>query len=212
MKAQPPIARRIGIALLAVCATALTSCAAGQYAQTAYQTPAIDGLAKAKVGSLELRGVAVLTPPNGISYAEGDDAQVTLAIVNVGQTDDTLTSVSTPAADGYTIEAQASGAASDSAAPSSTASSGAAPSGSASGASSIAIPPGQSVTFSSPVADNKLVLTGLKQKVFPGTSIQITFTFAKAGAITATVPVQLSEDTGSSTIPAETGSAGGAEG
>lgn len=224
MKAQPTIARRIGIGLLAISATVLTSCAAGKYAGTANQTPAVDGLAKVNVGNMQLRGVAVLTPPDGPSYVEGSNARVTLQIVNVGASADTLTSVTSPVASGYTItsidavtgsgSASSSASSSESASTSSSASasspssSGASGSSVPAGASSIAIPPGQSVGFDTPDSDKVLVLTGLKAKVYPGTSIQMTFTFAKAGALTVTVPVQLNPDAPASTIPALSGAEG----
>ncbi|MDP9092464.1 MAG: hypothetical protein M3N95_05835, partial [Actinomycetota bacterium] len=66
MKAQPAMRRHFGIGLLAVCAALLTSCAAGQRAQTAEVSPAIDGAA-AKVGTLELHEVAIKAP-SGNSY------------------------------------------------------------------------------------------------------------------------------------------------
>ena len=101
MKAQPAMRRRFGNGIIAVLAALLTSllmssCAAGQKAQTAEETPAIDG-ANAKIGSIELHEVAIKAP-SGASYAKGATAEVQLAIVNTGSADDTLIGVSTGAA------------------------------------------------------------------------------------------------------------------
>jgi copper(I)-binding protein len=83
-----------------VCLALFTSaCAAGKHAPTAEESPAIDGVG-AGIGSMLLREVAVAAPPNGISYAKGDAAVLRVVVVNNGQSDDQLTSVTSSAAAG----------------------------------------------------------------------------------------------------------------
>jgi copper(I)-binding protein len=95
--------RRTALAVLAVCATLLTSaCAAGRHAPTAEESPAIDGVG-ASVGSMLLREVSVASPPNGVSYAKGGAAVLRVVVVNNGTSDDQLTSITTPAASGVSL-------------------------------------------------------------------------------------------------------------
>jgi copper(I)-binding protein len=219
--APSPGRRRIGIGLLAVCATLLSSsCATGQQAQTANEVPAVDATSGG-VGAIQLHDVALASPPDGKSYRAGDDAELQLVIVNDGRSTDSLLSVSTPAASSYRVfasAAQASAAASpgastsSSAAPSPSAApaSSAAPSSSAASspstapASSAAAPPapaplgvaaGQARAFGVVAADPVLVVH-LTRTLFPGPSVPITFTFANAGSVTLPVPVQITPYTG----------------
>src|SRR5690349_2439929 len=102
--------RRVAVAALAMCAVALTSaCAAGEHAATSEESPAIDGVG-ASVGPgspILLREISIARPPNGVSYAAGDSADLMLVIVNNGRSADTLTSVSTPAAGSVTVSPSA---------------------------------------------------------------------------------------------------------
>jgi len=207
VSAQPAIARRIGMGLLALSAMLLTSCAGGQHAQTADQTPAIDGTNGA-VGPLSLHIVAVQSPLNGTTiYPAGAAARMSLAIVNNGAADDTLTNISTPAATGWGVygsdaeaEAVASAAVSPAPTPSGSASASVAP-GLPNGATSVTIPAGNSVSFGAPVSTQVLMLLGLTDILHTGNSVLITFTFQRAGAVTLSVPVQLATTPVGSTIP-----------
>jgi copper(I)-binding protein len=213
--APSPGRRRIGIGLVAVCATLLSSsCATGQQAQTANEVPAVDATSGG-VGAIQLHDVALASPPDGKSYRAGDDAELQLVIVNDGRSTDSLLSVSTPAASSYRVfasAAQASAAASPGASTSSSAapSPSAAPSSSAASspstapASSAAAPPapaplgvaaGQARAFGVVAADPVLVVH-LTRTLFPGPSVPITFTFANAGSVTLPVPVQITPYTG----------------
>ena len=206
-----PVTKRIGIGLVAVCATLLTSaCAAGQRAATANVVAAIDAT-NGTVGNLQLHDVAIKAPPDGPSYAAGAPAELQLVIVNTGTTADTLQSVSSPAASGYQVfatAAEATAATSPSAGAATSPSPTPTPSGSTSASSSasasasssaapsppvsLQIPAGQplalSVTGTQPV-----LLIKLAKALFPGTTVQVTFTFASAGTVTLTVPVQITE-------------------
>lgn len=206
MSSQPATARRIGIALLAACSVLLTSCAAGRHAATANQNPPIDGT-NGTVGALQLQAVAIAAPSTGqVSYAKGSDAALTMVLVNNGSGTDTLTGVSTSAAQNFAIfgsSAEASAAAS----PSASESASAKPSASATahvGATSVDIGAGQSVSFGVGSSSKALLLLDLKDVLYPAQSVQVRFTFAKAGSVTLTVPVQTSTSPASSTVPAGT--------
>lgn len=254
MRAQPAIARRIGIGLVAVCVALVTSsCAAGQKAETARATPVVDGT-NGQVGSMQLHAVAIKAP-SGASYAQGTDALMTLIIVNNGRDKDTLTTVSSPrfrtvgfysSADDADAHAKADATASSSASDTGSASSSASgPSGTGSASSSASGTPSGSPTSSAsgspsgtgsasgatlPAATGSLdvkagwslpigltgtgtdtsgqpalLLQGLqKGDLHPGESIPVTFTFAHAGSITLTVPVQLSVAPNNSYLPSGT--------
>lgn len=207
MSAQPTIARRIGMGLLAVSALVLTSCAGGERAQTADQTPAIDG-ANGQVGPISLHIVAIQAPADGTTaYLPGAAARMNLAIVNSGASDDSLTSISTPAATGwgvYNSDADAlavAAAATTSASATGAASAGATQPGLPNGATSAAVAAGNSTTFGAPVSTQVLMLLGITQPLHTGSSVPVTFTFAKAGSVTMSVPVQLADQPPGSTIP-----------
>jgi copper(I)-binding protein len=241
---------------LAVAASLLTAgCAAGQLAATADQNPTQDGT-DAAIGSIALRGVAVQTPPTGVAYQVGSDAQLRIVLANSSRTADRLTSITTSVAAGWgafktTADANAvraadesGGASSSASAPSSSSSAPAAassaptatpgaslsanggsqPAGSSSSSAtssasssatssapaapalptpqtSVTIPPQGRVLFGVPAATGALMLMHLKSKVYPGSSLTLTFTFADAGSITIVVPVQLSKSAHTSVIP-----------
>jgi copper(I)-binding protein len=86
----------VGVAAAAAALLVLGGCAAGQRAQTAEQTPVVDGVS-ANAGPIALRAVTV-TAPTDDNYAEGGDATLQLVIVNDSRTDDELTGVATPEA------------------------------------------------------------------------------------------------------------------
>jgi len=221
VKAQPSIARRIVIGVAAAGAVLLTaSCAAGQHAASANESPSIDG-ANAKVGSMLLRTVAITTP-NGKCYLPGSDAPLSLVLVNNGRDSDTLTSVTSPRFSSYTVAKTAddlnpaTGSGSCAAAASGSAAASGAP---ATGSSSSAAPAAAPQT----VAAGKSLQLGLKNTgttdpgvptapivvldgltggpLHPGESVPVTFSFATAGKITLQVPVQLSAAPNNSVIP-----------
>lgn len=129
---------------------ASSACAAGQRAQTADQKPTLDGT-ETSVGQLDLRGITIEAPPSGPSYAVGSSARMRLVVVNNGQNNDRLTSITASAITSwgsYATSAQAaavqspSSSVSSSAAPSSSSSSSSSPSGSSSSStSSTSSPP-----------------------------------------------------------------------
>ena len=193
--------RMLGAAALAAAAIGLTACGAGQHAATAIDKPAIAGTG-GSIGSIKLLNVSVQAPnisgrPTGDKfYAAGDNAPLTLTMVNSGHNADTLTSVTSTAFSTWGIVST----------PLVTVAS------SGTGSTSQVIAPQTSVALgltdlgvgngSSP---NTLVMGGLKgANLYPGSVVPITFTFANSGSVTLQVPVDLtgSPTTGSVAPPA----------
>jgi copper(I)-binding protein len=185
--------RRVGVRVAALAAGALlvlAGCAAGQDAQTANETPVVDGVS-ANVGDIGLRAVAVAPPPNN-SYAKGSDATLQLVIVNGGASDDQLTGVSTLAATQVRMFAneQAASPGATSASPSSPTT-----------ISRVNLPAGQAVPFGYSPDQPVIQLHDLTEQLFPAQTIQLTFQFGKAGMVTFTAAVHLAP--GPSTTPRE---------
>jgi len=225
VKAEQGLVRRVGLAAAVVAALLTSACAAGQYAQSATEQESIDGT-KAEVGQMTLGGLAVEAPDNGVSYEPGSAARVKVVIVNSGQQADKLTSITGSSITGwgafanaadasaYAAAQAAAGAPSSDGAPSSgsaAASGSAAPSGSSAAGgpqpqSSVEVGPHSRVQFGSDQAEGAapnrvLLLNGLKSTLHSGMTIELTFTFERAGTVTARVPVQLSKDAQTSVIP-----------
>ena len=89
------------LGLVMVASLTLSGCAAGKYSQTADQVAAIDG-ANATVGDIAVLNVR-LAPTEGEGYPAGSDARLLLWISNDGLETDTLSGVSTPAAESVQI-------------------------------------------------------------------------------------------------------------
>ena len=211
--------RRVGVgAALAVGALlVIGGCAAGQDAQTAEETPVVDGVS-ANVGDIALRAVTVAPPPDR-NYARGSDATLQLVIVNGGSTDDQLTGVATPAATEVRMFANAAAApGATSGSPGSTAST--TPSGTPSSPgtttsapptsspasssppatiSRVNLPAGQAVPFGYSPDQPVIQLHNLTEQLFPAQTIPLTFQFGNSGTVTFTAAVHLTE--GPSTTP-----------
>lgn len=187
--------RRIGIGLVLACVVVLgAGCAAGQQAETAHESPAMDAAVGTDVGALALRAVAIQAPLIGTSYPKGAAAPLTAVFVNTGTTPETLTGVSTTAATGWRVYPSQAAFLAGSAAATAT---GATPSTS----THVIIPAGTRVGFGVPNTTRVLSLTGLTDTLFTAQTVQITFTFANAGSTTVFVPVQLSQRPESSYLP-----------
>jgi copper(I)-binding protein len=225
VKARAMIARRIGIGLVAASAALITaSCAAGQHAATAEEHPSMDGTS-GQVGNMQLHALAIKSP-SGPCVLPGGDAALTLILVNTGHKADSLQSVTSPrfsssaavasAADlaeyakvdaGTGACTDASGAASAPTTPSDTSSLPA-------GAGAQTVAPGRSLQLGVYNANGNdpgvptepiILLRGLQDgPLFPGESVPVTFTFARAGDVTLQVPVQLSVAPHNSIVPSVT--------
>lgn len=97
-----PLSKLVPAAALGLAAMlGVVGCGAGQVTQTSSMEPAVNGNT-AQLGQIALRDVLV-TFPEGGSYEVGDDAPLTLAIINVGAADDELVSVTSPASDNVEV-------------------------------------------------------------------------------------------------------------
>jgi copper(I)-binding protein len=76
-------------------ALALAGCGAGQISQTAGMEPAVNG-AGGNAGPIAVRDIQLAYPPDGV-YTRDSNAVVLGTIVNSGQSDDELVSVTSPA-------------------------------------------------------------------------------------------------------------------
>ncbi|WP_134661953.1 MULTISPECIES: hypothetical protein [unclassified Amycolatopsis] len=208
-------------------ALVLAGCGAGQITQTDTQQPAVNGT-YAQVKTIVLRNAAVQYPAQGPGYAAGSPAPLTLTVINQGQQDDKLVSVTSEGASGPAqisgdtaivaghslvigpadaveqgappqSESANSTPASDANQPASGAPS-SAPSSSASSApnsASNAPQTGESGGAASQLGSGKVVLPGLKQPLWPGATIKVTFTFQNAGPIVVELPVAAPAHAGS---------------
>ncbi|SDF60684.1 Copper(I)-binding protein [Blastococcus aurantiacus] len=171
----------VGVALFSP--VALSACSAGQVTQTATQERDKVG-AMAQVGDITLRQVE-LAYPRGGSYDAGDDAELTMAIVNTGEEADTLVSVegegfSSAEITGSSAEVNTAGA----------------PAGSTpvATADEIEIAPDTTVFVGS--GDLSVTLTGLDDGLTVGQHIPLVLTFENAGEveISATVSTPSREE------------------
>lgn len=214
--------RVLGAGVLALgAALVLAGCSAGQITQTDSQQPAVNGT-YAQAKDLVLRNAAIQFPTEGQAYPAGAAVPLTLTIVNQGKQDDELVSVSSEAATG---DAKITGSkvvvashalvigpsdsvestkevAPTSAPSSAPASSSGAPSSSDAPSSSVAgtvTPSAGPETTNAPdqVGKATVVLQGLKQPVWAGQTIKVTFIFKNSGSVTLDLPVAAPSHPGS---------------
>jgi copper(I)-binding protein len=164
----------------------ITACSAGQVNQTSTQLRDKVGTT-VHVGDLTLRQVQLAYPTDG-SYEPGDDAQLQMSIVNSGSEDDALVGIKgtgfsevrvTGSASG-TVSASGSAAATTTPPAQATTSTGAR-------ALDITLPAGGSVFLGQNAPTVTLVSLG--QGLTPAQTMDLTFTFEKAGDVTIQVPV-----------------------
>jgi copper(I)-binding protein len=197
--------RRVGAGVAVAAALATSACAAGQQASTANQVPTLDGT-YGSVGQINLRGLNIAAPGEGsTSYPAGSDVAVKLVIVNNARTTDRLSSITSPGFADWSTYATPADADAVVAANSATASpqtDTAAPTAPLPAPNrSVRIQPGKRVSWGTPEAKGVLLLIDTTKKLYPGTSIPVTFRFANAGSVTLTVPVALSSSPNTSPIP-----------
>ncbi|WP_410618140.1 hypothetical protein [Amycolatopsis sp. cmx-8-4] len=208
--------RVLGAGVLALgAALALAGCGAGQITQTDTQQPAVNGT-HAQVKTIVMRDVAVQYPTSGPGYAAGATPALTLTIVNQGAQDDSLVSVTTEDGTQATVggskdivaghslvigpddavestnqvEPTSSGTPSSSSeAPTAT---GTGSTGTATSSSSSAAAPATSATPTAApatVGKGTVTLPALKQPLWPGQTVKVTFVFKNAGPVTVELPV-----------------------
>jgi hypothetical protein len=191
-------AATVGVLLLSP--VVLSACSAGQTPQTALEQRDKTG-ARAQVGELSIREVALAYPEAG-SYASGSDAEVQLAVVNNGGQDDTLTGISGEGFSGAVFTDAASAAALTATPTSASAPAPAAATGTpvpgatatpatptapaapvvAPAPTELAIPAGQAVFVGT--GTDHITLTGLRSPLTTGQYVTLTLHFQKAGDVT----------------------------
>jgi copper(I)-binding protein len=190
------------VAVLGVAALGLSSCAVGQHAATATDRPAIAGTG-ASVGSIDLQDISLQAPEittratGAKFYATGDDAPMTLVIVNDGHSPDTLTGITSTAFTSWGIVSTDALTQPDAI---------------KGGATSVTVGANESVGLGLTdlgvgigSSDRTLVLHTLAAKsspLYPGSNVNLTFTFAHAGSVTVAVPVDLTSTPDDASIPA----------
>ena len=150
---------------------ALSACSAGQVTQTASQERDKVG-ALAQVGDITVRAVELASPRAG-SYEAGDDAEMTLAVVNSGEEADTLVGVDGEGFGDVEIRTAATG-------------------GSAAGSDEIEIPTDTTVFVDGD--DASITLTDLDESLTVGQYLELTLSFENAGDVTVPVTVANPED------------------
>ncbi|HEV7649132.1 MAG TPA: hypothetical protein VGP26_13310 [Actinophytocola sp.] len=203
-----PLRKILPAVAVGLVALGVAGCSSGQVTQTDTIEPAVNGN-QGNVGSIALRDVEIAYPESG-SYDADGEAPLTLAIVNVGGTDDELTSVTSPAAkkveligrgdlparSGLTVVVPESTGSSSSAEPTESSESPSSPSSGSGIASGEPAPtPSETPTEVAPedVGTISIVLTGLTKDLPIGRNVPITFVFAEAGQITINVPIDSPE-------------------
>jgi copper(I)-binding protein len=165
----------------------ITACSAGQVNQTSTQLRDKVGPA-VQVGDLELRGIQLAYPTAG-SYSAGDNAVLQMGIVNSGSEDDALTGIQgtgfaevrvTGASSGTVVASPSAGAATTTPPAPATSSGGGR-------ALDITIPAGSAVFLGENAPT--VTLVSLSQDLTPAQSMELTFTFERAGDVTVDVPV-----------------------
>ncbi len=158
-------ARTLGALLLTP--IALGACSTGQVTQTATQDRDKAG-PMADVANITLRSVVLEYPTSG-SYDEGDDAELTAAIVNIADESDTLVSIEGEAFEEVRVLGGDASGVSDT-------------SGSSGGDIDLEIPRDQTVFLGED--GPTLLLENLAEELTAGESIELTMTFEMAGEIT----------------------------
>lgn len=195
-----PRNRRTGVAVSALAtgvvtaALALAGCGAGQITQTSAQVAGVSG-GQATVGAIAIRNAefAYEETENASVYTRGQDAPVTMSIVNSAATDDKLVSASSPVARSVRISGEAAVVAGRTLlvegvpAVAATASAAATPSASA-GPTSTA-PTSAAAAPDEEAKGAQVVLVGVNEEIRPGLTYPVTLTFEKAGTVTVLVPV-----------------------
>ena len=141
---------------------ALTACGVGKSPHTYEERPTVDA-ALASVGDLQLRNVSITAPKGSDELGVGEEAVLTMAIVNLGEANDRLVSASSAAAS--SVELVADGETVD----------------------RIEVPP------LGTVGDDafEVRLLGLTQAYRPGQHVEVTFQFTRGGRTTLVVPIEV---------------------
>jgi copper(I)-binding protein len=207
-----PVVLGIGAALV------VSGCSAGQITQTDTQVPAVNG-SMGTVKQIAVRDVRLAFPAGKSYFSKGESASLLVTIANSGQADDKLVSVSSPEfgsgaqivgdatipgfhAISATETAVASVTTTTTTATSTTGTSttGTSTTGtSTTGTSTSTTGTSTSTTTATtsaaaqPIGSIRIQLVGLTaDKLLPGQTVTVTFTFANSGDLTLNVPIAAS--------------------
>lgn len=174
-----PLTVAVGTAAL------LAACGSGQIAQTSNIEAAVNG-ASGQAGAMAIRDAQIAPPidPRS-SYPTGADVPLQLTIVNTGDIEDQLTSVSSP--DVSTVSMRG-----DQRIPPDTALQVTADTGTLASTTSATAPSDSSAPRASSLPSDRvsIVLKGLKTvDLYSGYTVPVVFTFAHAGSLTMNIPV-----------------------
>lgn len=185
---------RKGIVAILLMTLLLSGCSAGQVTQTATQVRDKTG-GLGQVGDIAIRAVRLAYPSDGL-YRPGDEAELRMALVNSGATDDALLSITGEFFTGVAVGATSSQSTPPTGSPAqrgttpppsvdTSTTTNAAPV--AAGPMNVPIPADSAVFIGT--NGPTVTLTGLTRSIDAAQSVQVTLTFAKAGqtAVTAIV-------------------------
>ncbi|MGY1836337.1 hypothetical protein ACI79P_14660 [Blastococcus sp. SYSU DS0510] len=180
--------RKVVLALFLSSTMLVSACSAGQVTQTATQQRDKTG-GFGTVGDVTIRAAKLAYPPEGI-YRPGDQAELSMAIVNSGQEDDELLAVAGDFFTGVTVTGTPSATETAPAVPSETvlaaqrveAEPVSAPSTDATGEVRIPVLADEAVYVG--MGGPSVVLTGLTEAIDAAQSKDVTLTFARAGQVT----------------------------
>ena len=159
--ARPLASRSAALLLAGVLPLALAGCGAGRDAQT-YQERSQADATNTAVGTLAIRGLAVLPSEDGRTLEEGEDAEAVLVVTNNDDEPDTLLEVTTDGAESVEVLVEDSPA-------------------------SLEVP-----ALGSTENTARLRLVSLTQDLTEGEYVTMTFRFEKNGTIEVPVPVAVS--------------------
>lgn len=180
--------RAAALGMVLFSTAALSACSAGQVNQTSSQVRDKVG-PQGLAGTILLREVQLAYPASG-SYSPGDDAELQAAIVNDGDSPDTLLRISGPDFAQVRITGSPTGTASASPTNNTgtgngTATTPASPTGSAgtaAGSRTITVPAHTTVVLGQ--SGPTVTLVGLSRSLTPAQAVPVTFTFQTAGTVT----------------------------
>lgn len=167
----------IGAALAVGSVTLLAGCGAGQVNTIGSQVAAVNG-ATARAGQLTVLNATVAAPTGEQHYyRSGESAPLVFTIANPSVQGDKLVSISSPAAQKVTLSG---------------------PTEIGAGTNLVATAPDSSLSSTAAVAPGRssdkerqltATLDGLKQDLGPGPTVDVTFTFERAGEVTLPIPM-----------------------
>lgn len=168
-------ARRSVAALTASAAVLLAAgCGSGQVGTIGSQVAAVNG-GQGQSDKIAVRDVTIQFPTTGSSYEPGQDAPLLFTISNSGTASEQLESITTSAGQVKLVGAKQVP--------------GQATLVSAAQQSADGTTTGSTAPVNGSAGEVQARITGLTQPLKPGLNITVTFTFAKAGAITMPVPL-----------------------